>query len=69
MEVFAGVGYALDSGSVDAEQPSADNPPGPRVGDWWLLGTVVLEGVAIWFVFRAMRRLRDAKLHGAGGRR
>jgi len=51
------------------EQPSADNPPGPRVGDWWLLGTVVLEGVAIWFVFRAMRRLRDAKLHGAGGRR
>lgn len=51
------------------EQPSADNPPDPRLGDWRLLGTVVLEGVAILFVFRAMRRLRGAELHGAGARR
>jgi len=33
------------------------------------LGTLVLEGVAIWFVFRAMRRLRDVELYGADGRR
>ncbi len=51
------------------EQASADNPPGPRLGDWWLLGTIALEGVAILFVFRAMRRLRSAEMYGAGGRR
>ncbi len=48
------------------EQVSADNPPGPRVQDWWLLGTVVLEGIAIWFIFRAMRRLHSAERMSLG---
>ncbi len=46
------------------EQPSPDNPPGLRIQDWWLLGSVGLEIFAIWCVFHAMHRLRSAEMYG-----
>lgn len=50
------------------EQPSSDNPPGLRVQDWWLLGSIGLEILAIWCVFHAMHRLRSAEMYGVDRR-